>query len=160
MLHRVPSVSISLLPIWIFISHLKYVLQPVFSSSFCNTILLASSTRLNISVLSDLSFLMCLQIIVIFQTSLTVPTSSQKFGVQNSEGVRLWNDFPALLHLEGIVMLTAENSISVELLTDCLLRFVPSGTVPNTSIASFSGTCYRLWISLCLQVTPESSLHR
>ena len=36
-------------------------------------------------------------------------------------------------------MLTAENSISVELLTDCLLRFVPSGTVPNTSIAFFPG---------------------
>ena len=34
---------------------------------------------------------------------------------------------------EGIVILTAENSISVELLTDCLLRFVPSGTVPNIS---------------------------
>lgn len=76
---------------------------------------------------------MSLQIIVIFQTFLTLPTSSQKFGPQNSEYVGLWNDFPALLHPEGIVMLTAENSISVELLTDCLLRFVPSGTVPNTS---------------------------
>ena len=39
-----------------------------------NTILLASSPRLNISLLSDLSFLICLPIIVSFPTFLTVPT--------------------------------------------------------------------------------------
>ena len=49
---------------------------------------------------------------------------------------------------EGIVILTAENSISVELLTDCLLRFVPSGTVPNTSTLPMSTG------------HPESSLYR
>ena len=74
-----------------------------------NTILLASSPRLNISLLSDLRFLICLPIIVFVPTFLTVPTFSQTFGPLNLAGVRLWNDFPALLYLEDIVMLVAQN---------------------------------------------------
>ena len=71
--------------------------------------------------------------------------------------MRLWNGFPALFHLEGSVMLTAEDSISVEFVTDRLLRFVPSGNVPNISIAS--GLVMGSGSPLYPQVVPESSLH-
>ena len=73
--------------------------------------------------------------------------------------MRLWNGLAALLHLEGSVMLTAEDSISVEFVTDSLLRFVPSGFLIHLLLL-FSGLVISSGSPPCPQVAPESSLHR